>query len=160
VNRAITPAALLVLGFLLLSTWRDGSPWPVTPDGPVAEAKVPAPPPPEKTAPSPPLRDVFRYGEANPPPFAAPPPPGKPKTVSAAKDTSPEAPPPPAPPVRLVGLVRKPGGWRAAVAGPAGVAIVAPGDVIEGLTVLGIDDDRGLRLRAPDGSEIALVPGG
>jgi hypothetical protein len=64
----------------------------------------------------------------------------------------------PPPVVRFVGLVRRPEGLRAAVATPSGVVIIGPGDVVLGYTVLSLDEDRGLRLRAPDGTEQVLAP--
>jgi hypothetical protein len=57
-----------------------------------------------------------------------------------------------------VGLVRRAQGLRAAVATSGGVVVVGLGDVVEGYAVVGVDEDRGLRLRGPDGREMALVP--
>jgi hypothetical protein len=45
------------------------------------------------------------------------------------------------------------------LATPSGVVIVGPGDVVLGHTVLTLDEDLGLRLRAPDGTEQTLPPG-
>jgi hypothetical protein len=61
--------------------------------------------------------------------------------------------------MRLVGFVRRAEGLRAAVATAAGVVMVGPGDVVEGFVVAGLDEDRGLRLRAADGRELVLTPG-
>jgi hypothetical protein len=61
--------------------------------------------------------------------------------------------------MRLVGFVRRAEGLRAAVATAAGVVMVGPGDVVEGVVVAGLDEDRGLRLRAADGRELVLTPG-
>jgi len=125
-----------------------------------------APPPWDPTAPAPgtfdplpppPPRDIFRYAEAAAPPAS---PGGRPKRAAAEAPLAPPLAQPPPAAVRLVGLVRKPGGLRAAVSTSGGVVIVGPGDTVEGHTVLGIDEDRGLRLRAPDGSEQSLAPGG
>jgi hypothetical protein len=78
----------------------------------------------------------------------------------APASPTPEAGPTP-PPLRLVGIVHRTGRLRAAVATPdGGVVIVGPGDQVAGFTVLGVDEDRGLRLRTPDGAEVSLVPGG
>jgi hypothetical protein len=44
------------------------------------------------------------------------------------------------------------------VATVSGVALVAPGDAVAGHTILALDEDRGLRVRAPDGSEQTLTP--
>jgi hypothetical protein len=57
-----------------------------------------------------------------------------------------------------VGLVRKAGELRAALAGGGGVFLVIPGDAIEGFVVVAVDEDRGVRLRAPTGGEIVLAP--
>ena len=58
--------------------------------------------------------------------------------------------------LRFVGLVRRPEGLRAAVATASGVVIVGPGDVVLGHAVLAVDEDGGLRVRAPDGTEQTL----
>jgi hypothetical protein len=106
--------------------------------------------------PPPPARDIFRYAEPPPRPRTAPTA-ARPRTVLA----TPEPEPTPTPPlVRLVGLVRRADGLRAAVATAAGVAVVGPGDEVEGFEVVSVDEDRGLRLRAADGREIVLQPGG
>jgi len=57
-----------------------------------------------------------------------------------------------------VGLVRRAEGLRAAVATAAGVVLLGPGDGISGYTVLGVDEEHGLRLRGPDGVEHVLEP--
>ena len=104
--------------------------------------------------PPPPARNIFRYAEA----------PGALRGGAKAADAAltdaaePKGAPPSPPAVRLVGFVRRPEGLRAAIATASGVVIVAPGDVVLGHAVLGLDEDRGLRLRAPDGSELVLVP--
>ena len=67
------------------------------------------------------------------------------------------APPPPLP-LRLVGLVRRAEGLRAAVATSAGVVLVGPGDGVSGYTVLEVDEEHGLRLRGPDLVELWLEP--
>jgi hypothetical protein len=100
--------------------------------------------------PEPPARDLFRYEEPVRPTIATNPPRG------AGREAPLAAPTPTPLPVRLVGFVRKPDGLRAALASVAGVFLVAPGDTIEGLLVLGIDEDRGVRLRAADGRELSL----
>jgi hypothetical protein len=108
--------------------------------------------------PPPPARDIFRYAEPPPRPRLAPTA-ARPRTGLATPEPEPE--PTPTPPlVRLVGLVRRADGLRAAVATAAGVAVVGPGDVVEGFAVVSLDEDRGLRLRAADGREIVLQPGG
>lgn len=107
--------------------------------------------------PPPPARDIFRYAEPAPRPRTAAVAAARPRTAIEAPEPGPVPMPPP---VRLVGLVRRAEGLRAAVATAAGVAVVGPGDVFEGFTVVSLDEDRGLRLRAADGREIVLQPGG
>jgi hypothetical protein len=58
--------------------------------------------------------------------------------------------------VRLVGLVRRPGGLRAAVAIAGEVVILRPGESSGGWTLVALDED-GARLRGPDGHEEALT---
>ena len=101
--------------------------------------------------PAPPERDIFRYGEA---PAAAPrPTAARPLPARPTPPASLALAPPPLP-LRLVGLVRRTEGLRAAVATSSGVVLVGPGDAVSGYTVLGVDEERGLRLRGPDGAEV------
>ena len=104
--------------------------------------------------PPPPARDIFRYAET--PVAAARPLATRPASASLA---SPAPATPPPLPVRLVGLVRRAEGLRAAVATSSGVVLVGPGDVVSGYTVLAVDEERGLRLRGPDGVETEQTPG-
>lgn len=104
--------------------------------------------------PPPPARDIFRYAE-----------PAATEGRSLASRAAPVkvAPPaevetPPPFPLRLVGLVHRSEGWRAAVATSTGVVLVGAGDAVSGFTVLGVDEDHGLRLRGPDGAEHLLEP--
>jgi hypothetical protein len=145
---------LLVVGLALAFTvlTRGAGPAAV----PHPEATAPAAPIPslaDVPPPPPPARDIFRYAE---PPAPREPRPSAGTRAVAPPPTLPPAPPPP--PVRLVGLVRKGSELRAAVATAGGVAVVGRGDVVEGFTVLSVDEDRGLRLRAPDGAELAFPP--
>jgi hypothetical protein len=123
--------------------------WPGPEHGPAAREPMATPSPAEVAVdplPPPPARDIFRYAE--PPAPAFEPGPGG----AEVRDRAPDAPPAPPPfPLRLVGLVWRAGRLHAAVATVTGVVVVAPGDVVEGYTVLAIDEDAGLRLRAPDG---------
>lgn len=161
-RRLLALGAALALASLVFSFSRGAVPAPSAsgppgPPRPAAGASTPEgtqldplPPPPE--------RDIFRYAEhSTPPPSSGRPRERPPAVIEPARPAGVD-PPPPA--VRLVGLVHRPGGLRAAVSTSGGVVIVGPGDVVEGLTVVGIDEDRGLRLRAPDGTEVALLPGG
>ena len=104
--------------------------------------------------PPPPGRDIFRYAEA---------PPAAPHALAtrsalASLAASATLAPSPALPLRLVGLVRRADGLRAAVATSAGVVLVGPGDSVSGYTVLGVGEELGLRLRGPDGIEHVLEP--
>jgi hypothetical protein len=149
--RMLGAALVLALAFTVL-TRGAGAP-PAAPSAPPGSltteprASDPEPPPP-------PSRDVFRYAE---PVDEAP------RLRRPLAGIAPAPPPslpaePVPPPLRLVGLIRQSQGLRAAVGTSAGVVVVGPGDVVDGYTVLGVDEDRGLRLRAPDGGEITLSP--
>lgn len=119
---------------------------PVPPSGDASATLEPDPLPP------PPARDIFRYAEASARvlrPEARPAP---------ARLAPPLAPTPPPLPLRLVGLVRRAEGLRAAVATATGVVLLGPGDGVSGYTVLGVDEEHGLRLRGPDGVEHVLAP--
>lgn len=156
--RWLALGAGLALALAVLT--RGALPPPAGPEGPMrtrgGQEATPREDAESDLMPPPPARDIFRYAESAPPPRTAP--------VAARPRTAIEAPeplpPPMPPPVRLVGLVRRAEGLRAAVATAAGVAVVGPGDVFEGFTVVSLDEDRGLRLRAADGREIVLQPGG
>ena len=97
---------------------------------------------------------MFEYAEAPAPPA--------PVQVASARPR-PTAPPetvPPTPaapePVRLIGLVNRSGHVRAVLSVLGELAVVGPGDEVQGYRVLTIDEDR-VRLRAPDGTERALA---
>ncbi len=102
--------------------------------------------------PPPPARDPFRYAEAPSAPAL------RAKVGTAATAVAPAVPVLPPPALRFVGFVRRPEGLRAALATASGVVVVGPGDVVLGHTVLALDEDRGLRLRAPDSTELTLRP--
>ena len=121
---------------------------PITAKGAVSTALEPDPLPP------PPARDIFRYAEAP----APSPRPSAVRPASAGLTALETLAPPPAPPLRLVGFVRRAEGLRAAVATSAGVVLVGPGDGVSGYTVLAVDEEHGLRLRGPDGEEHVLEP--
>jgi hypothetical protein len=96
-----------------------------------------------------PGRNVFEYAEpapsaaarAAPMPVASPP----------AEPPLPAAPEVPA--VRLVGLVHRGGKLRAAISILGDVVVLAAGEESEGYRVLSVDEESGVRLRMPDGSE-------
>jgi hypothetical protein len=95
------------------------------------------------------VRDPFRYGDLP----AAPPPPAR-----RARLAPPEPAPTPVtePAYRLVGIVRRDGGFRAALSIGGEVVLLAPGESSGGVTVLAVQED-GVRLRGPDGRE-EVVP--
>ena len=106
--------------------------------------------------PSPPSRDPFRYAD----------PVAKQSTLEARSPESEEhsqaapAPSAAARPIHLVGLVRRGNELLAALATPAGVFLVGAGEATFGFAVLSVDEDRGVRLRGPDGEEFTLaLPG-
>ena len=97
---------------------------------------------------SPPLRDLFRYADEPSPQVALRP---------VVREPSPRATPTlVAPhPVRLIGLVRQPGGQRVAIAVLGEIALLRPGESAGGYTLVALDD-AGVRLRGPDGQEERL----
>ena len=101
-------------------------------------------------APSPSLRNVFAYVSAASRP-AAP----APSTAAVAPAALAS---PPAPPVRLVGLLRRGAQVKAALAITGETVVLASGESAGGYTVMAIDEDEGVRVRTPDGSTIVLVP--
>jgi hypothetical protein len=108
-------------------------------------------------APSSPLRNVFEYAEAS---VRAAGPPAAARSVAPPAATLPSAPlPPPAPPVRLVGLLRRGNRVKAALAITGETYVLGSGESAAGYTVMGIDEDEGVRVKTPDGSTIVLAPG-
>jgi len=115
---------------------------------PRAPAAASAPPPPRL------LRDPFRYLDA---PTARVEP-----VLRAARPTpEPVASPSAVPePIRLSGFVRR-GAELKAVLWVAGTTVVAaPGESAEGYRVISVDEDAGVRVRAPSGEELLLRPAG
>jgi hypothetical protein len=68
------------------------------------------------------------------------------------------APPEPAAPVRLVGFVRRSGGLKAALAIHGSVYVLGEGEGAEGYVLVGVDEDDGVRITAPDESILVLPP--
>lgn len=127
--------------------------------GPGAAARpaesTPPPPPAVAASEAPsqtlPARNVFQYLDSSTPaPLRAAPP-----SVQAPR---PSAPPATVSPVRLVGVVRRSGQLRAALAIRGDVFVLATGETAEGYTVVSIDEEEGVSLRAPDGSPVHLTP--
>jgi hypothetical protein len=90
-----------------------------------------------------PLRDLFRYADEAPAVRPAP-------VVAVARPPAAAASPEPL--VRLIGLVRQPGGLRAALAIRGEVVLLRPGEAAEGWTLVALDEAEA-RLRGPDGHE-------
>jgi hypothetical protein len=105
-------------------------------------------------APSTSLRNVFDYADT---PVRAAGPPARPAAVAPAAVAS-VAPPPPPPAVRLVGLLRRGKQLKAALAITGETFVLAAGETAAGYTVMGIDEDEGVRVKMPDGSTIVLAP--
>jgi hypothetical protein len=145
-------AVVAAVGFYLLQL--AGTPG--RPSSSPESSRAPAPPLAVSSpgaAPSASLRNVFEYADvgvqaAGPPVRPAPAP------VPVAS-----APPPPAPaPVRLVGLLRRGAQLKAALAITGETHVLASGESAGGYTILGIDEDEGVRVKTPDGSTIVLAP--
>ena len=129
--------------------------------GPGASARPAEVPAPRRSAPPAraadpdlpwPGRDPFRYAEEH-----------RQGTVSArpAIEAAPSPPPVPvasANPLRLIGVVRKGGTVKAAVSLWGETVVMAEGEESRGYKILSIDDEGGVRLRGPDGSELTLPP--
>jgi hypothetical protein len=105
--------------------------------------------------PSAPLRNVFEYSD---PPSGAPSVPDGPALAAPSVATAPQDPSPePSPLVRLVGLVRRAGQVKAALAVAGDTVVLAAGESAAGFTVISIDEDEGVRLRGPDGAVVVLM---
>jgi hypothetical protein len=96
-----------------------------------------------------PLRDLFRYADEPSPEAARRPVIREPQAPRATPTVM--APPP----VRLIGLVRQPGGLRVAIAVLGEIVLLRPGESAGGYTLVALDDS-GVRLRGPDGQEERL----
>jgi hypothetical protein len=146
---AILAAGLLVAAWLAVDLGRVAAP--------------PAPPPPRPrarpparaavTVPAMPSRNVFEFVDPPPPPPPAP-------TLAPAPPEVAEPSPSPEPRVRLVGLVRRGGALRAALAVDGETVVVGAGEAAGGYRVIAVDEE-GVRVRAPDGSVLvlAVMPG-
>jgi len=64
----------------------------------------------------------------------------------------------PLPAVRLVGFVERAGKSRVALVIHGEMALLEVGESAEGFALLAADEETGVRLRGPDGAEIALGP--
>lgn len=114
---------------------------------------------PEDAARLAPLRDLFAYADYAPaPPSVATY--GVPTTqVSEPPLVVPTPLPTPTPlPVRLVGFVRRSGTLRAALSIHGDIVLAARDDLAANYLVVALDEDTGVRLRAPGGTEFTLRP--
>lgn len=153
--RPVLIAVALLVGALALGLGLGvltGAP-PATPSAPPrARAATPEPPSSPRPAQPPVSRDMLRYQQQERP---APPP--ERREPLGPIITIPVAPPPPA--ERLVGFVRRGGQLQAALALPgAGTVVLGPGQGVDGYEVVSVDEEAGVVLRLPDGSELALRP--
>jgi hypothetical protein len=98
-----------------------------------------------------PLRNVFEYAGG-----ASIVRPGSGTPVPVLPSSPPVPQPTPSPLVRLVGLLRRGGRLRAALAIVGETVVLAPGESSGGYSVVSIDEDEGVTLRAPDGSTLTL----
>lgn len=149
----VTAAVTAAAGFYLL--WELGGPGGSSSAPDIARETAPVRAMAEPLAsPSSSLRNVFEYADAavraaGPPARLAPLAPAATATI---------APPPPPPAVRLVGLLRRGAQLKAALAITGETYVLASGESAAGYTVVGIDEDEGVRVKMPDGSTIVLAP--
>jgi hypothetical protein len=145
-----------VLAALSMLLWRP-SISVVTPPGPRRAApRTPRAVPVAPVAAPIPDRNVFEFAEPAPARAPAPvratePPPAT--VPPSAVETAAEE----VQPVRLIGLVHRGAGLRAALSILGNVVILGEGEEAEGYRVLSIDEEAGVRLRKPDGTEQALA---
>lgn len=66
--------------------------------------------------------------------------------------------PSPSPLVRLVGMLRRGGRLRVALAIVGETVVLAPGESSGGYTVVSIDEEDGVTLRTPEGGTVLLPP--
>jgi hypothetical protein len=152
--------AVLALAVVCAVAWtprpRAEAPAPLAPRASAPLANAPAPPADGSTADAPAtaVRNVFEFVDRTPEAAPAPlpalvvPPPLAP--VSALRPAS--------EPIRLVGFVRRGGALRAALSFTGSVSVLAPGEEADGYEVLAVDEDAGVTVRTPDGSELVLPP--
>lgn len=158
---ALAATAVLALAVVCAVSWnpRPGAaarpPDAPAPRTPARAAEVS----PAASAPSPgtDVRNVFEFADRAPapaavslPPIAVPPP----------LDLQPATTLPPVSPIRLVGFVRKGGRVRAVLSLSGAVTVLAAGEEADGYAVIAIDEDNGVTVRTPDGSEELLPPPG
>jgi hypothetical protein len=132
--------------------------------GPGASARPPErraamPAKPLSRAPDPdlpwPARDPFRYadertaGESPPRPLNPVAPPSVGSSPSPAASAN---------PLRFIGLVRTGRTLKAALSMWGETVVLGEGEEARGYRVLSVDEESGVRLKQPDGSELSLAP--
>lgn len=158
-NRTRAAAAGAALVLLLALLFRQGAPGASARPPDHVERDAPRPQMAFTPAPvAPPARDVFRYvgrdddGGAVPP-FEDAVPPSPPPSLADA--TPPLAPAPDQGP-RLVGILRQGGVLKAALATSGEVVIARAGEMVDGYSVVSIDEEDGVVLRDPSGTPVTL----
>lgn len=121
---------------------RRGS--PTARPGPAEPLPTPAPVPPM-------LRDPFRFGEAPREPGGL----SQPATMAAEPTLQPAM---AEPALRLAGFLRRAGRLLAVLSVRGDVLVLGQGEEAEGYRVLELDEERGARIRLPDGGETTLEP--
>jgi ribonuclease E len=149
--------SVLALAVVCAVAWTPRPRAETPPAAAVQRAAAPAQPSPAATdrPDALPDRNVFEFVE--PAPVAPAPPPLAPLMVPpplAPSVTEPAA----SEPIRLVGFVKKGGALRAALSLDGSVSVLAVGDEAGGYSVLSVDEDAGVMVRTPDGSELLLPP--
>ena len=145
-KRALLVGALAVgLGAMALT--RGGPPSAAEPP-----VRAPTSAPPAKPAPLPPLlRNPFEFATRHVESAPRPVPPS-----AALRSDAPSEPEPAPSPVRLVGFVQQGEGLKAVLVVEGETVVLAQGESAGGYTVVSVDEAEGVRLTAPDRSEIGL----
>jgi len=146
-------AGLAIAAALSVWVWRSagvGAPRAATPAS--APARSSAPPSPGAAEPVRLSRDPFRYADAPLVVREAAPAPPRPAPTPIAPIRNPDA------AVRLSGFARQSGVLKAVLNLLGSVVVVGAGETVEGYRVLSVDEERGVRLLQPDGTEITLPP--
>jgi hypothetical protein len=60
--------------------------------------------------------------------------------------------------VTLVGFLRGPSGLEAVLSIEGEIVVGRVGQVVEGYSVLAVDEDQGVKLRDPSGQELSIAP--
>jgi hypothetical protein len=146
-GRVLALGLLLAVFAAFLARGAGPGPAPPSPRGSVPGASLRSTEAPAEVTSPLPARDPFRYLDADAASRAkALPPAPEPKALAS------DAPPP----LRLLGFVRRGDDLLAALSLFGAVVTAGAGEWVEGYAVLAVDEDAGVRLRAPDGAELVL----